>query len=126
MNASFILYVKDQKQSADFYRKVFLKGPVLDVPGMTMFELNSGTTLGLMPEKGIKSLLGDKLPDPEKSNGLSRAELYLNVDDPETYHQRAIASGGKELSPLEKRNWGEVVAYSLDLDGHVLAFAKSV
>jgi uncharacterized protein len=119
-----ILYVKDQKRSRDFYSRMLQFPPILDVPGMTEFEIQDHCVLGLMPEKGIKRLLGDNLPDPETVQGIPRAELYLLVDDPQKYHNRAVELGAKELSQLSKRDWGDEAAYSLDLDGHVIAFAR--
>lgn len=92
---------------------------------MTEFSLSDTCVLGLMPEAGIKRLLGSQLPDPAVANGTPRAELYLRVDNPQAFHQRALEMGARELSGLEKRNWGDLAAYSLDPDGHVLAFAKS-
>jgi hypothetical protein len=97
--------------------------PELDVPGMTMFTLQNGSTFGLMPEEGIKSILGEKLPNPSLGSGIPRAELYFQVSSPNDYHQRVVKNGGSELSPLLDRPWGEKVAYSMDLDGHVIAFA---
>lgn len=125
MNAHIILYVKDQKKSTDFYSHVLDLAPVLNVPGMSEFKINEGCILGLMPEIGIKKLLGDILPNPEKASGIPRAEVYLRVQNPDQFHQRALKMGAKELSPLQKRDWGDNAAYSLDLDGHVLAFAES-
>jgi catechol 2,3-dioxygenase-like lactoylglutathione lyase family enzyme len=119
-----ILYVKDQKKSRDFYSALLNMQAGLDVPGMTEFEIQKNCVLGLMPEKGIKRLLGDKLPDPESANGIPRAELYLLVEDPKELANRALELGAKELSPLSPRDWGHDVAYFLDADGHVLAFAR--
>jgi uncharacterized glyoxalase superfamily protein PhnB len=123
MNSWLIFYVKDQDKSMKFYRSVLAQEPDLHVPGMSEFKLSEQTSLGLMPESGIKKLLNEHLPDPEKTNGAARAELYLSVENPNAYHQRALLQGAVELSPLLKRNWGDEVAYSLDPDGHVLAFA---
>lgn len=123
MTPHFILYVADQRASRRFYEHALAQVPRLDVPGMTEFELPGGAVLGLMPESGIKRLLGAALPDPAAGRGVPRAELYLLVDDPAAAHARALAAGGRELSPLLPRNWGHVAAYSLDPDGHVLAFA---
>lgn len=120
---NLILYVRDQRASADFYRRVLAVEPTLDVPGMTEFRLGDGVVLGLMPEQGIKRLLAGAV-DPAAAGGVPRAEVYLLVDDPAAYHARALAAGGKELSPLEPRDWGEAAAYSQDPDGHVLAFAR--
>jgi len=126
MESYFILYVADQARSATFYERVLGIAPRLNVPGMTEFNLPSGSTLGLMPESGIKALLGSRLPDPTLGRGIPRAELYLVVDEPTSFHSRALAAGAIELSSLHARNWGHVAAYSLDPDGHVLAFARSV
>lgn len=122
MKLNTILYVRDQASSRAFYAKTLGVEPRLDVPGMTEFELFPGCVLGLMPEKGIKRLL-PAMPDPENAAGTPRAELYLTVPDPAACHSRALAAGAKELSPLSPRDWGDKAAYSLDPDGHVLAFA---
>jgi uncharacterized glyoxalase superfamily protein PhnB len=119
-----ILYVQDQTRSAEFYSRVFDCAPTLNVPGMTEFPLSESCVLGLMPEAGIKRLLGDLLPDPARGSGIPRAEIYLRVTDPLAYHRRALEAGAAELSPLADRDWGDRVAYSLDPDGHVLAFAE--
>ena len=126
MNRSlFVFYVADQKRSRMFYQHVLGSDPALDVPGMTEFSLPGGGNLGLMPEKRIKRLLGETLPDPASAAGVPRAELYLVVDDAAAHHGRALDAGARELSPLIARDWGDRAAYCLDLDGHVLAFAET-
>ncbi len=124
--AHFILYVCDQTRARVFYAAALGEPPALDVPGMTEFHLRDGSVLGLMPEAGIRRLLGAALPDPAAANGIPRAELYLLVDDPGAYHARALAAGARELDALSLRDWGHTAAYSLDPDGHVLAFASAV
>lgn len=123
--AHFILYVSDTRRSRDFYVAVLGREPTLDVPGMTELTLADATVLGLMPEAGIVRLLGPDV-DPRRLRGAGRAELYLVVDDPAAYHARALAAGAREVSPLQDRDWGHRAAYSLDLDGHVLAFARPI
>lgn len=113
MIAYLILYVRDQDQSTKFYSAVLDQEPHLYVPGMTEFKVSETCVLGLMPEAGIKRLLGDSILDPAIANGTPRAELYLRVDDPEAFHLRAIKMGARELSGLEKRSWGDLVTYSL-------------
>lgn len=123
--AHFILYVADQARSAAFYATVLATEPRLNVPGMSEFRLPGGAILGLMPESGIRKLLGQALPDPSLGRGIPRAELYLLVGDPNAFHHRALACGATELSPLRYRDWGHSAAYALDPDGHVLAFAAA-
>lgn len=119
-----ILYVADQARSAAFYARVLHCAPSLDVPGMTEFRLSAACVLGLMPEAGIKRLLGSRLPDPAQGAGIPRAELYLRVANALEYHRRALEAGAIELSEPRDRDWGDRVAYALDPDGHVLAFAE--
>lgn len=119
----FILYVADQARSRDFYSAVLNAAPRLDVPGMTEFDLPGGAVLGLMPEAGIRRLLGEALPDPGGGPGVPRAELYLLLGDPEAAHARALAAGARVLSPMQPRAWGDRAAYALDPDSHVLACA---
>ena len=123
MRAHFILFVRDQERSTEFYRATLDAPPRLNVPGMTEFDLPGGAVLGLMPEAGAARLLGSAFsaagaPRP------TRSELYLLVPDPASFHRRALAAGAREASALAARDWGDEAAYSLDPDGHVLAFAR--
>ncbi|MEK7484345.1 MAG: glyoxalase [Planctomycetota bacterium] len=120
----FILYVEDQDKSTNFYSNVLAQQPNLYVPGMTEYLLSPETALGLMPIHGIKKLLAETLPDPALAKGIPRSEFYWIVKNATEYHCRALVHGAKELSPLQERSWGDCVAYSLDPDGHVLAFAE--
>lgn len=124
MKAHMILYVSDQEASTRFYQGVLGRAADLHVPGMTEFRLSGGAVLGLMPVQAIRRLLGEALPDPSAGEGTPRAEIYLLVETPEEYHRRALRLGARELSPLAERSWGHHAAYSLDPDGHVLAFAR--
>jgi catechol 2,3-dioxygenase-like lactoylglutathione lyase family enzyme len=122
----FILYVADQARSKEFYQTVLSITPSLDVPGMTEFDLGGSCKLGLMPEKGIAKILGPSLPDPAAGRGIPRCELYLTVDDPQKYCDRALACGARLVSPLAPRNWGDQAVYLSDPDGHIIAFARKL
>ncbi|MEZ5176524.1 MAG: VOC family protein [Acidimicrobiia bacterium] len=117
-----ILFVADQQRARDFYRTVLGAEPSLDVVGMTEFPLPGGSKLGLMPIDGIRTLLPN-LPDPRESRA-PRCELYLLVTDPAVMHARALRAGATEVAPLTARDWGDDAAYSLDRDGHLIAFAR--
>ncbi len=125
--AHFILYVRDQRASAEFYARALGIAPRLDVPGMTEFALSDTSVLGLMPEAGIVRLLNDAIADPAPAHGAERApraELYVIVPDVAAAHARAIEAGATELSPPTRRDWGHEASYLRDPDGHVLAFAR--
>ncbi len=124
MKSIFIIYVADQAKSKYFYQEVLQKEALLDVPGMTEFEINEQSKLGIMPEKGIAKILGENIVHPSKGNGIPRCEIYLYVNSPDDYFERAIRYGAKPLSETLVRDWGDKVAYCSDLDGNILAFAQ--
>ena len=121
-----ILYCKDQQKSRDFYSKILNLSPTLDVPGMTEFQLLPELKLGLMPENGIAKILGNKTPHPSSGNGIPRCELYIYVENVKLAFEYSLKQGAKEISSPKTYDWGDIVAYVSDLDGHVVAFAKTI
>jgi uncharacterized glyoxalase superfamily protein PhnB len=120
----FILYCADQQRSTNFYQQLLRQKPVLNVPGMTEFQLTDNVKLGLMPNNGIAKILGEKIPPPSLGHGIPRCELYIYTDEPEEYFGRALEMGGVAISNVASRDWGDKVGYVSDLDGHIVAFAK--
>ena len=120
----FILYVSDQDASRRFYQAILEQEPVLDVPGMTEFLLSEDCKLGLMPNHGIAKILGDRLPHPDQAVGIPRSELYLYVDHVGERYNQAIQAGAKAINPVCERDWGDIVGYVADQDGHIIAFAE--
>ncbi len=125
MRTEFILYVRDQQHSRDLYRVLLGRDPVLDVPGMTEFDLD-GCTLGLMPEAGIARIISPALPHPQRGQGVPRCELYLLVEDLEAALGRAHKADLRLIAPAVDRDWGHRVAYFADPDGHVIALAVPI
>lgn len=119
----FILYVADQARSTAFYRKALDRDPVLEVPGMTEFDLGAGVKLGLMPEQGIARIISGPMPHPAQGQGVPRCELYLLVNDLAQAVQRALDAGAVLVDPASPRDWGHHAAYLADPDAHVLALA---
>jgi len=120
---NMILFVKDQALSRDFYRALLKQEPQLDVPGMTEFRINEAVVLGLMPSKGIIRVLENKIKNPDDAQNTPRCELYITVENPEQSINDALNAGAKLVSPLQKRNWGDMAGYVSDPDGHLIAFA---
>lgn len=119
----FILYVEDQEKSKAFYQALLKKDPCLDVPGMTEFWINEHSKLGLMPNDGIAKILQPEMPNPSKGTGVPRCEVYLLTDNAEELYNRAVLLGAKQITSMQKMDWGHTVGYVADVDGHVLAFA---
>lgn len=123
-NTEFILYVENQQASAEFYKKLFNCDPVLNVPGMTEFQLTANCKLGLMPNDGIARILSDHLPHPGAGTGIPRCELYLYVENIQKAFENALIAEAKLIGAIEDRDWGDKVCYFSDMDGHVIAFAE--
>lgn len=119
-----ILYVSDQAVSCEFYTDILRQKPILNVPGMTEFQLTPSHSLGLMPNDGIARILGDAVPHPATGNGIPRCELYLFVENLSAWFEHAMRHGAKLISPMEYQDWGDRVAYFADPDGHIIAFAE--
>lgn len=126
MAVHVILFVRDQDRSTRFYAEVLVREPRMQVDGMTEFDLADGAVLGLMPESGIRRLLGSALPAAAPAGAGPRSELYVEVDEPELHLDRAVAAGAELVSPCSDRDWGATAGYCLDPDGHLLAFASTL
>ncbi len=117
-----ILFVEDITRAKAFYATVFQTEPIYDEPNMVQFNV-SNQKIGLMPEDAILKTLSHRITRPRHDRRDPQMELYLYVDNPELYYQRLIQAGGSQVSPLKERDWGDFVAYGIDLDNHLLAFA---
>lgn len=122
----FILYVEDQQKSTEMYAELFEKKPILNVPGMTEFELSENVVLGLMPNKSIAKIIAPILPNPSNGTGIPRCELYLYVNQIESIYERCQSLSFVQISPLIDRDWGDKAFYIADKDGHVIAFAEKI
>ncbi len=125
-DVEFILYVKDQKRSTEFYKLLLKKEPALEVEGMTEFVLNPFSKLGLMPNHGIAKIISGPCNHPDMGQGIPRCELYLKVSDPYEMFKLALYNGASAVSEAQPRDWGDLVAYVSDPDGHILAFAATI
>ena len=120
----FILYVQDQNISVEFYSQLLDLKPILNVPGMAEFSLAENSILGLMPIKGIEKLLENKITVSSKNDNEVKAELYLVVNNINSYLERANLLNAEILSESKERDWGHKAAYLLDPDKHIVAIAE--
>lgn len=114
VQTEFILYVSNQQASKAFYSGLLDLELILDVPGMTEFQLSENVKLRFMTEEGIKKIIQNVLPDTSLVNGIPRCEFYLKLPGIKRYMQREV-----ELKAV-------IVNHFADLDGHVIAFAETI
>ena len=122
----FIIYVDDFDKTKLFYELLFNNAPVIDAPGMCEYKLPDGSTLGIMPTSSLGKLFGEEFVEQKDRKALPNIELYFLTKNALEFHKRAVQLGATELREFSKMEWGDKAAYSLNHDGHILAFAEKI
>ncbi|MBU1098250.1 MAG: hypothetical protein CVV23_02490 [Ignavibacteriae bacterium HGW-Ignavibacteriae-2] len=120
----FIILVQDLKKCKMFYELLFQKKPVVDENNICEFELNPYSILGLMTkdltDKIFESDFSYLMPNKIKHGN----EIYIECANAEEMHKKALQLGCLEISSFQKRAWGQSAGYSVNHEGHILAFAS--
>ena len=72
---------------------------------MIEFQLNNFTKLGFIPEKSIKNIVSNTIPNPNLANEIPKCELYLFVDNVTKTLKKTIKLGAKEINLPKKQRW---------------------
>jgi predicted enzyme related to lactoylglutathione lyase len=120
-----IFAVNDLERSLDFYEHAF-GWPRNDRIGFANYvELlpPDGGSVGLYEKRGFVAEVG---ADPVRVFGeqVAPAYLYVRVDDVRATIANVEEAGGRPLSALAARAWGEEAAWFADPDGNVVAVAQ--
>lgn len=121
--ALVILAVGDLPRATAFYREAFGWPLAVEAPVYVEFALPAGLRLGLYDRRGFSRNTG--LPPATPPAGATTGtELYLVPPNLELALARLEEAGGRLLSPLLPRDWGDEAAYYADPDGNVLVLAR--
>lgn len=126
VSSDIILYVSDIKVSTAFYEKLLRRKPIKLLLGKTYFWLTYIIKLGLVANKNADKFVANTMPKPSTGVGIPRCELYLYVKDVAAEFQHAVEIGAKIISPVSLMDWGHLVCYIADPDGHVIALAQEI
>jgi predicted enzyme related to lactoylglutathione lyase len=121
-----VLAVSDLERSLDFYERAFdwPRNERIDYTNYVELLPPDGGAVGLFESDGYAELVGaDSAPIPE--GRVAPAYVYVRVADVETVASRVAAAGGRSLSALAPRSWGESAAWFADPDGNVIAVAEA-
>jgi predicted enzyme related to lactoylglutathione lyase len=121
--ALVILAVPELDPARDFYSRAFGWPITVEAPVYAELALPRGLRLGLYAREGFGKNVG-AVPHAVPVGALAPTELYLYVADPAAALHRAVEAGGRLLSPLAPRDWGDEVGYVADPFGNVLALAR--
>ena len=121
-----VFAVTDLARSLDFYERAFdwPRNPRIDYTNYVELLPPGGGAVGLFEAEGYSQLVGaDSAPIPD--DRVAPAYVYVRVDDVESAAARVEEAGGRPLSRLASRSWGEDAAWFADPDGNVIAVAQS-
>ena len=124
ISSEFILYVRDINVSTRFYEQLLRKKPKNLLAGKTYFLLTYIIKLGLVANDSMENIFTNTMPSPSTGVGIPRCELYLYVKDVMAEYLHAKKIGAKVISSVSLRDWGHLVCYIADPDGHVIALAQ--
>jgi predicted enzyme related to lactoylglutathione lyase len=121
-----VLAVSDLERSLDFYERAFdwPRNNRIDYANYVELLPPDGGSVGLIESDGYSQLVGaESAPIPEGQ--VAPAYVYVRVADVESTVARVEHAGGRPLSQLAPRSWGENAAWFADPDGNVIAVAQS-
>ena len=118
-----LLATSDLERSVAFYEAAFGWPRVVDTPVIVQFELPGGAALGLYAANGFGANTGT-MPSLPRPGAISGTELYVHPVDLEASLERIRQAGGRALSALAPRTWGDEAAYFADPDGNVVVLAR--
>jgi predicted enzyme related to lactoylglutathione lyase len=123
-----IFGVADLARSREFYDRAFgwARNPLVDgFDNYIEYLLPQGGAVGLYARDGYAAEVGAQ-PVEIGDDRVSSSYLYLRVEDVDATVESIEAAGGRPLSALAERAWGERVACFADPDRNVLAVAQFV
>ena len=121
-----VFAVSDLRRSVDFYERAFdwPRNERIDYTNYVELLPPDGGAVGLFETDGYSELVGaDSAPIPE--GRVAPAYVYVRVDDVEAAAARVEDAGGRPLSRVASRSWGEDAAWFADPDGNVIAVSQS-
>jgi predicted enzyme related to lactoylglutathione lyase len=120
-----IFAVDDLDRSLAFYERAFRwpRNRRIDFSNYVELLPPDGGSLGLFERDGFAGEIGAQ-PADVPADRVAPSYLYVRVDDVQETAADVEAAGGRPLSPLAIRSWGEQAAWFADPDGNVVAVAQ--
>ena len=118
-----VLSCEDVARARAFYVRAFGWEVKVDLPVYVEMAVPTGLRVGLYARDLYAGNTG-KPPPSAPGAGTTACELYLYVDDPRPALERIVAAGGRLLTPVASRPWGDEAGYAADPEGNVVAVAR--
>lgn len=122
--AIVVLAVRDLPSSVAFYEAALGWRRVVDAPSYVELAGEDGAGLGLYEATGYARNLGTSVAVLGEGP-CGPTEIYVRVEDARALDARLETAGARRVSGRRMRDWGEEVAYFVDLDRNVIAVAQA-
>jgi uncharacterized glyoxalase superfamily protein PhnB len=120
-----VLACEDVARARAFYVRALGWEVKADLPVYVELAVPTGLRVGLYARDLYASNTGEPPPSAPRA-GTTACELYLYVDDPRQALERLVAAGGRLLTPVAPRRWGDEAGYVADPEGNVVAVARAL
>jgi uncharacterized glyoxalase superfamily protein PhnB len=120
-----VLACEDVARARAFYVRALGWEVKADLPVYVEMAVPTGLRVGLYARDLYASNTGEPPPSAPRA-GTTACELYLYVDDPRSALERLVAAGGRLLTPVAPRRWGDEAGYVADPEGNVVAVARAL
>jgi catechol 2,3-dioxygenase-like lactoylglutathione lyase family enzyme len=120
-----IFAVDDLSRTLDFYERVFgwARNTRIDFENYVELLPPDGGSVGFYERTGFAKQIGAQ-PVRVSGDHVAPAYLYVRVGDVRAAVSDLEAAGGRPLSSLAVRAWGDEAAWFADPDGNVIAVAQ--
>jgi predicted enzyme related to lactoylglutathione lyase len=118
-----VLSCDDVVRAKGFYVRAFGWEVKVDLPIYVEMAVPTGLRVGLYARDLYAGNTGEP-PTSAPPIGTTACELYLRVDDPRPALDRLVAAGGRLLTPVAPRPWGDEAGYVADPEGNVVAVSR--
>jgi flavin reductase (DIM6/NTAB) family NADH-FMN oxidoreductase RutF/predicted enzyme related to lactoylglutathione lyase len=118
-----ILASDDVRALSGFYMRAFDWPLEIESREYVQLALPGGRAIAVCSFDAFEDYTGSRVPHKTDEN-LTGIQLYLRTDDPKGVIARVIEAGGRPLSGLCRRKWGDEAAYLADPDGNTIAIAR--
>ena len=118
-----VLPVEDIRRSVTFYREAFGWGTRVETPEYVELQLPGGQALAVSLRDALARNTGRESVEIPYG-ALRGAEIHLLCEDLLATAARVKASGGRLLSKLSRRFWGDEATYFADPDGNVIVLFR--
>ena len=120
-----IFAVNDLSRTLDFYERAFgwPRNKRIDFENYVELLPPDGGSVGFYDRNGFAKQIGAQ-PVHVSGDQVAPAYVYVRVGDVRATVADLEAAGGRPLSALSVRSWGEEAAWFADPDGNVIAVAQ--